>query len=143
MGNHKSSKSYWKAPGVGDYDVKHFTIEHDLENMNQNQNQSTNPLLSTRPKSLIPFNSRTDRFENPHKDENDQYWGPGYYEHEIVPPVLKSNKVKAAKVKPSEDKHFLSRTDRFGKDTKPVPGPGEYTTKSAWFKKSYNMIFAE
>jgi len=90
---------------------------------------------------LIPFNSSTLWFDGTKVDENAKYLGPGYYE---IPPAI-GPKESPSKAKPRKIvENFNTTQPRFIEKEKGSPGPGDYEgSNQRWFKKSFNMIFAD
>lgn len=131
----KQAKIKRKVPAIGQYELNQHTIEYELKKKTEKVNQ--NPFVNAKD-ILVPFSSKQERFLNLHKDENEQYRGPGYYDvtHELHSKSPKKEGVHQA---------FNSTKQWFTNQPPDIPGPGDYenTQQLKWFKKSYNMIFAE
>jgi hypothetical protein len=129
-------KSKKKVPPLGHYDIVQHTIQYEVNKKVEKVN--SNPYVNPK-EVLVPFNSKKEWFEE-NVNENERYRGPGYYD------VEKAYQAKTSSPK-KEGVHqaFNSTKQRFGEKYNDVPGPGDYenTTQLKWFKKSYNMIFAE
>lgn len=135
------NKKKTKAPAVGSYEDKHYTIE---ENIKKKAGVGfENPLLANlkaKTKANIPFSSNAKRFDDK-VEEADAWLAPGYYEHKAT---FDENKSKTNKAKAQ---NFLMSSERFEKQkANDTPGPGYYNKERStaqWEKRSYNMIFTE
>lgn len=135
-------------PPLGSYNMNQNTIGETVKKKKEGSMTIiyTNPKL--RKSAAVPFSTKTKRFIDKKPDENEMFLGPGYYEHKSfvgIEKVMTGNKSQC----------FLSavifntltmQAPRFSENNVNTPGPGAYTGEditSGWFKRSYNMIFAE
>ena len=132
------------------YDNKTGTIEDNLKK----HTDKANPIIATLKakrgqQSDIGFGTKMTKGSLHDKSEKpEQYLGPGYYEQKGGFDVVAApkNAIPASK----SCQNFLSHAPRFEGKTKPtaaIPGPGAYAPDGSgfnpWFKRSYNMLFAE
>jgi len=147
------------------YDNKTYTIADNM----RKQSEMSNPILATLKakrgiQNDVGFGSKPPR---PSKtaggakqtDKPENYLGPGYYEYkggfdQFAPrPASKVNNISQSK----SCQNFMSSAPRWNDPKKsksrvnaPQPGPGQYGQApgdegsfNPWFKRSYNMLFAE
>lgn len=140
--NIKSTKIPKKHPGVGTYNVEQGNIEYNLK-ANLEKSKIKNPLGLARREVEAPFNSKIEWFAELKPDASEKFLGPGYYEHETHIGLSEKER-KLSSRRSQKPKNFNTTQKRFGETVKDNPGPGEYEgDNQRWFKKSFNMIFAE